>query len=58
MTSSSSSTPTPNEFVVPEGKAYAATDIEVSEAAEFLMTQLEPINPEDLDLEDWKCIIC
>lgn len=51
-------TPKPNEFAIPENEGYAITNIEISEAAEFLMTKLEPVKLEDLGADDRECAIC
>lgn len=48
----------PNGFVVPDGLGYAMTEMEICEAAEFLMTKLEQVNLDDLDPNDRKCAIC
>ena len=53
-----SQNPRPNAFVVPETHAYAFTNIAISQAAEFLMTKLEPVELEQLDLDDQVCVIC
>ncbi|MCJ1272187.1 hypothetical protein MMC22_012095, partial [Lobaria immixta] len=50
--------PKPNEFIIPPYEAYAMTDIETWQAAEFLMTKLEPVPLEDLDHDDRECTIC
>ncbi|MCJ1470344.1 hypothetical protein MMC07_008989 [Pseudocyphellaria aurata] len=47
-----------NEFVVHEDHGYATTAIEISDAAEYLMTKLEPIEMEELKPEDRVCSIC
>lgn len=51
-------TPKPNEFVLPDDQGYAMTEIEISDAAEYLMTKLETIKLDDLKLEDRVCAIC
>lgn len=48
----------PNEFVIPENEVYAMTAIETCEVIEFLMTKLEPVHIEDLNLDDRVCTIC
>lgn len=48
----------PNEFPIPEDKAYAQTDIYIAEAIEFLWMDLEPVNLEDLGPDDQECAIC
>ncbi|MCJ1423351.1 hypothetical protein MMC29_001234 [Sticta canariensis] len=58
MEGTTAPTPKPNEFVIPETTAYAMTDMETGEIAEFLMTRLEPVNPEYLDPDDGVCAIC
>ncbi|MCJ1463863.1 hypothetical protein MMC07_002472 [Pseudocyphellaria aurata] len=50
--------PYPNEFVIAHWLGYAFTDIELAEAAEFIMTKLEPIKLEDLDPDNRLCAIC
>lgn len=56
MEGSTAHTPKPNEFELPEGQAYAVVDIELYWVVEFLMTELEPVNMEDMDLNDKDCV--
>lgn len=49
--------PKPNEMVLLENEGYAMTHVWTGAAAEFLMTKLVPIAPEDLRLDD-QCAIC
>lgn len=58
MEESTAPNPQPNEFVIPDTHAYAFTNIEISNVAEFLMTKLEPVGLEQLDLDDQVCVIC
>lgn len=58
MEESTDQTPKPNEFVISKFKAYAMTDVEIWEVAEYLMTKLEPVKLEELDPEDRQCTIC
>lgn len=58
MEESTDQTPKPNEFVISKFKAYAMTDVEIWEVAEYLMTKLEPVQLEELDPEDRECTIC
>ncbi|MCJ1264751.1 hypothetical protein MMC22_004626 [Lobaria immixta] len=48
----------PNAFVVPENEAYAMVHINLWHAVEFLLTKLEPVQIEDVDLDDRTCTIC
>lgn len=50
--------PKPNEYVLPQNKAYAGTKTRLSEIAEYLMTKLELVNIETLDPDDRVCPIC
>lgn len=52
------STSESNEFVIPELAGYAWMDIATCEAADFLMTLLEPVEMKDLDPDDRLCTIC
>ena len=58
MEEHTSSTPRPNEFIIPVSHAYADTFIEIAETAEYLTTKLEPLNLETLGPEDRVCVIC
>lgn len=58
MEGNTTSRPRPNELVIPDDEAYARTDIELSDIAEYLMTNLEPIDIKTLDAEDHICPIC
>ena len=58
MEESATRHPKPNEFVIPENEAYAMTDIRTWKIAEFLMTELEPVDLETLDRDDRECAIC
>lgn len=56
MEESTAHTPQPNEFEISDDEAYAMVDIRLWEVAEFLMTKLEPVNLENLDLDSDDCI--
>ena len=58
MAENPAQTPTRDAFVLFDYKAYAWTDIETFEVAEYLLTKLEPTNLEDLDPADRVCVIC
>ncbi|MCJ1424329.1 hypothetical protein MMC29_002216 [Sticta canariensis] len=58
MEESGAQTPKPNELVDPQFEAYALTSSQTWQAAEFLMTKLEPFNLEDDDPGTRLCIIC
>lgn len=58
MEGNTTSRPRPNELVIPDDEAYLRTDIELSDIAEYLMTNLEPIDIKTLDAEDHICPIC
>ena len=58
MAENPAQTPTPDTFDMFNHKAYAWTDVETVEVAEYLLTKLEPIDHEDLDPADRVCIIC
>lgn len=47
-----------NEFVIPEFAGYAGIDLVRCAVAEFLMTEFQDIEIEDLDPDDRVCIIC
>ena len=48
----------PNKFVISENEAYAMINIRTWKIAKFLITELEPVNLEILDLDNWVCAIC
>lgn len=48
----------PNEFAIPDGEAYAKTQIEAWEIMDFLTKKLETINTEELDPDNLVCAIC
>ncbi|MCJ1467423.1 hypothetical protein MMC07_006048 [Pseudocyphellaria aurata] len=52
------STSESNEFIIPDLAGYAWMDIATCEAADFLMTLLEPVEMKDLDPDDRLCTIC
>lgn len=58
MEEQTTQTPKPNEFAIPENQGYAFTHVRVGVAAEFLMTKLDSIKPEDLDPGNRVCTIC
>ncbi|MCJ1424284.1 hypothetical protein MMC29_002171 [Sticta canariensis] len=58
MEESEAQAPKPNELVFYPCEDYALASAETTEAAEFLMTKLEPINLEDDDLGTQVCPIC
>lgn len=53
-----SSSPKPNELIIPVYHAYADTFIESAETAEYIATSLKPVNLETLGPEDRICVIC
>ena len=48
----------PNEFVIPNELPYTGVDPLIWEVIEFLMTKLEPVHLEDLDIDNRECAIC
>ena len=51
-------TPKPNESSITQYEVYALTSVRTWQAAEFLMTKLEPFNLEDDDPGTRLCVIC
>lgn len=58
MEENTGQTPPPDTFVLFDNMAYACTSIKTFDVAEYLLTQLEPIDIEDLDSDNRSCVIC